>query len=51
MVAGQTDERKGQLGSLGWITNNDLLYYIWNSAQCYVAVWMGGECGYLYMYG
>ena len=24
------------------ITNNDLLYSIWNSAQCYVATWMGG---------
>ena len=38
------------------ITNKDLLYSIWNSAQCYVAVWMRGEFGedgymYLYMYG
>ena len=24
------------------ITNNDLLYSIWNCAQCYVAIWMGG---------
>ena len=39
MVARQTDERKGQLGSLGWITNNDLLYYIWNSAH---AMWQSG---------
>ena len=22
----------------------DLLYSTWNSAQCYVAAWMGGEC-------
>ena len=33
---------------LKWITNKDLLYSTWNSAQCYVAVWMGeglgGEC-------
>ena len=41
---------------LKWITNRDLLYSIWNSAQCYVAVWMRGEFGedgymYLYMYG
>ena len=28
-----------------WITNKDLLYSIWNSVQCYVAAWMGGECG------
>ena len=26
-----------------WITNKDLLYSTWNSAQCYVAAWMGGE--------
>ena len=26
-------------------TNRDLLYIIWNSAQCYVAAWMGGEFG------
>ena len=33
---------------LKWITNKDLLYSRWNSAQCYVAAWMrgrfGGEC-------
>ena len=23
----------------------NLLYSIWNSAQCYVAAWMGGEFG------
>ena len=28
-----------------WITNKDLLYSTGNSAQCYVAVWMGGELG------
>ena len=28
-----------------WITNRDLLYDTWNSAQCYVAVWMEGEFG------
>ena len=27
------------------ITNRDLLCSTWNSAQCYVAVWMGGESG------
>ena len=26
-----------------WITNKDLLYSTWNSAQCYVATGMGGE--------
>ena len=30
---------------LKWITNKDLLYSIWNSAQCYVAAWMGEEFG------
>ena len=27
------------------VTNKDLHYSIWNSAQCYVAAWMGGEFG------
>ena len=30
---------------LKWIANKDLLYSTGNSAQCYVAVWMGGELG------
>ena len=31
--------------------SNDLLYSTWNSAQCYVAAWTGGEFrGELYMY-
>ena len=30
---------------LKWITNKDLLYSTWNSAQGYVAAWMGGEFG------
>ena len=30
---------------LKWITNKDLLYSIWNSAQYYMAAWMGGEFG------
>jgi len=29
---------------LKWITK-DLLYSTRNSAQCYAAAWMGGECG------
>ena len=28
---------------LKWITNKDLLYSTGNSAQCYLAAWMGGE--------
>ena len=39
---------------LKWITNRDLLYSTWNSAQCYVPAWMGGglgENGFRYMYG
>ena len=27
------------------ITNKDLLYSTWNSAQCYVAAWKGGGFG------
>ena len=30
---------------LKWITNKDLLYSTENSAQCYVATWVGGEFG------
>ena len=30
---------------LKWITNKVLQYSTGNSAQCYVAVWMGGELG------
>ena len=26
---------------LKWVSNKDLLYSTWNSAQCYVAAWMG----------
>ena len=28
-----------------WITNKDVLYSTWNSAQCRVAAGMGGEFG------
>ena len=28
-----------------WMTNKDLLYSTGNSAQCYIAAWMGGEFG------
>ena len=30
---------------LKWVANKDLLYNTRNSAQCYVAAWMGGEFG------
>ena len=30
---------------LKWITNTYLLHSTGNSAQCYVAAWMGGEFG------
>ena len=30
---------------LKWITNKVLLYSKGNSAQCYVAAWMGGKSG------
>ena len=29
--------------SLKWITKKDLLYSTWNSTQCYMAAWTGGE--------
>ena len=39
---------------LKWRTNKALLQSTWNSAQCYVAAWKGGEFGedgYMYVYG
>ena len=33
---------------LKWITNKDIQYVLgrtWNSVQCYVAAWIGGEFG------
>ena len=33
---------------LKWVTSRDLMYSIWNSAQCHVAAWMGRE--YMHMY-
>ena len=38
-------KEKVDLLSLKWITDRDLLYSFRNSAQCYVAAWMGGEFG------
>ena len=40
--------------SFKWITNKNLLYSTWNSAQYCVAAWMGGEFGgdgYMYTCG
>ena len=36
---------------LKWITNKDLLHSTANSVQCYVAAWVGGEFGYMCVYG
>ena len=30
---------------LKWITNKDLMYSTWNSAQCYMAAWRGEQFG------
>ena len=30
---------------LKWITNKNLLYSTWNSAQCYAPAWIGGGFG------
>ena len=35
---------------LKWITNKNLLYSKWNSVQCCVAAWMGGEFGGEWIY-
>ena len=31
--------------NLKWITKKNLVYNTWNSAQCYVAAWMGAGLG------
>ena len=38
---------------LKWITNKNLLYSTWNSAQCYVPAWMGRGFGgeWIHVYG
>ena len=50
---GRTDREFGidmyTLLYLKWVTNKALLYSTGNSAQCYVAVWMGGESGREYI--
>ena len=48
----RVDRRDGEFGIymytllyLKWITNKDLVHSTGNSAQCYIATWMGGEFG------
>jgi len=36
---------------LKWIINKDLLYSTWNSAQCYMAAWLGRKFGREYIHG
>jgi len=36
---------------LKWIINKNLLYSTGNSAQCFEAVWMGGEPGGEWIHG
>ena len=53
VVAGVRERGKGIAREFGmdmytllhlkWVTNKGLLYNIGNSAQCYVAGWMGGK--------
>jgi len=38
-------KNKHTLLFLKWITNKDLWYSTGNSAQCYMAAWMGREFG------
>ena len=43
---GSQDFKKAEMTKMNkWITNMDLLYSTWNSAQCYVVAWMGEEFG------
>ena len=55
MVAGGRRKMRGRNRELGmdwytllylkWVTNRDLLYSTWNSAQWYAAAWIGGVFG------
>ena len=52
LLGGRWEESDRQFGIdmytllyLKWITNKDLLYSTWNSAQCYVTAWTGEEFG------
>ena len=36
---------------LKWIINKDLLYSTWNSAQYYMAAWLGRKFGREYIHG
>ena len=36
---------------LKWIIIKDLLYSTWNSAQCYMATWLGRKFGREYVHG
>ena len=36
-------KQDGHVHSIKWITNMGLLYSTGNSAQCYLAAWIGGE--------
>ena len=47
-------QSRTRLTQLSSSSNKDLLYSAGNSAQSYVATWMGGglgEIGYMYKYG
>ena len=53
-VVGNFEKVMYTLLYLKQITNKDLLYSTWNSAQCYVADWVRGgweKNGYMYIYG
>ena len=48
---GSQDFKKAEMTKTNkWITNMDLLYSTWNSAQCYVVAWMGEEFGGEWIY-
>ena len=52
--AGEFGMERYTLLYLKWVTNKDQLYSTGNTAQCYVAAWIGGEFGgelkYMHIY-
>ena len=51
LIVGSQDFKKAEMTKTNkWITNVDLLYSTWNSAQCYMVAWMGEEFGGEWIY-
>ena len=50
-MVGLVNRKPATLLYLKWVINKDPLYSTGNSAQCYVAAWMGGRFGEEWIHG